>query len=405
MTVFKLPDLGEGLSEAEVVRWHVQVGEHIGVDQPLLAVETAKAVVEVPSPVSGTVTALYAQPGDRVETGAPLVQFEAETAAQGSAAAATAAAPPSADAGTVVGAMPDAVGSAEYSTQLGAADKPSGQRVRAVPAARALARSLGLDLTGIQGHGRDGLITLQDVIGAGIPATARAGSKLRPTTPHPTTPQLPPGDGELQELRSLRRAMAHSMEVSRDSVMECTVVDDADLHQWNAGDDYTVRVLRAIAVGCHAEPGLNAWYDAESESRRLFEHVDVGIAVDTADGLLVPVIRDVNRRPAAELRVDLDRLKREARDRTIRSEELRNFTFMLSNFGMMAGRYASPVVVPPAVAILGTGRVREDVVAADGRVEIHRRMPLSLTFDHRVVTGGEAVRFLGALIADLEAPQ
>jgi pyruvate dehydrogenase E2 component (dihydrolipoamide acetyltransferase) len=406
MTVFKLPDLGEGLSEAEVVRWHVQVGERIAVDRPLLAVETAKAVVEVPSPVSGTVTALYAQPGDRVETGAPLVQFEAETAATAgstpaeAAGAATAAGTASADAGTVVGAMPDAAASAEYSTQLGAGERPSGPRVRAVPAARALARSLGLDLTGLQGHGRDGLITLQDVIGAGIPATARAGSKLRPTTPHP-----PPGDGTLQELRSLRRAMAHSMEVSRDSVMECTVVDDADLHHWHAGDDYTVRVLRAIAVGCQAEPGLNAWYDAESESRRLFEHVDVGIAVDTADGLLVPVIRDVNRRPAAELRVDLDRLKREARERTIRSEELRNFTFMLSNFGMMAGRYASPVVVPPAVAILGTGRVRDDVVSADGRVEVHRRMPLSLTFDHRVVTGGEAVRFLGALIADLESPQ
>jgi pyruvate dehydrogenase E2 component (dihydrolipoamide acetyltransferase) len=199
--------------------------------------------------------------------------------------------------------------------------------------------------------------------------------------------------------------MAQSMAVSRDSVMECTVVDDADLRLWRARDDYTVRVLRAIATASAAVPGLNAWYDSESQSRRLFEHVDVGLAVDTPDGLLVPVLRDVGRRDAATLRSDLDRLKQAAMDRTLTSDELRSFTFILSNFGTMAGRYASPVVVPPAVAILGTGRAREDVVAVEGRVEIHRRMPLSLTFDHRVVTGAEAVRFLGALIRDLELPE
>jgi 2-oxoisovalerate dehydrogenase E2 component (dihydrolipoyl transacylase) len=153
------------------------------------------------------------------------------------------------------------------------------------------------------------------------------------------------------------------------------------------------------------EPGLNAWFDGKSQSRTLFEQIDVGIAVDTIDGLLVPVIRHVEKRSAAQLRGELDRLKRAARDRTVGSEELRNFTFMLSNFGSMAGRYATPIVVPPAVAILGTGRVRRDVIAAGDKLEIHTRMPLSLTFDHRVITGGEAVRFLGAVIADLELPE
>jgi pyruvate dehydrogenase E2 component (dihydrolipoamide acetyltransferase) len=133
--------------------------------------------------------------------------------------------------------------------------------------------------------------------------------------------------------------------------------------------------------------------------------VHVGLAVDTPDGLLVPVMRDVGARSAAELRADLDRLKKGALERTLPGDELRNFTFMLSNFGMMAGRYASPVVVPPAVAILGTGRTRDDVVAAEGRIEIHRRIPLSLTFDHRVVTGAEAVRWLAALIRELELPE
>jgi pyruvate dehydrogenase E2 component (dihydrolipoamide acetyltransferase) len=253
----------------------------------------------------------------------------------------------------------------------------------------------------VQGSGRGGLITLDDVMAVGLPAR-RASSTLHPG---PAARAVRPPDNEpadVEVLRSLRRAMAHSMAISRDSVMDCSVFDDADLARWQPGNNYTTRVLRAIAAGGRAEPGLNAWYDAESQSRTLFEHVHVGIAVDTADGLLVPVIRHVEQLDDAALRSELERLKRAARERTLRSEELRHFTFMLSNFGMMAGRYATPVVVPPAVAILGTGRAREDVLAVDGKVAIHSRMPLSLTFDHRVVTGGEAVRFLGAVIADLE---
>ena len=211
--------------------------------------------------------------------------------------------------------------------------------------------------------------------------------------------------GEVEPLRSLRRTMAQSMTLARDSIAACSVFDDADLHRWGGVGDYSARVLRAIATGVRAEPGLNAWYDASTERRTLFNQVDVGLAVDTADGLLLPVIRHVEQLDAAQLRVELDRLKRAARERTVSRDELRHFTFMLSNFGTLAGRYATPVVVPPAVAILGTGRVRADVLAVEERIEIHRRMPLSLTFDHRVVTGGEAVRFLAAVIADLELAQ
>jgi pyruvate dehydrogenase E2 component (dihydrolipoamide acetyltransferase) len=399
MTVFKLPDLGEGLSEAEIVRWHVKAGDHVDVDAPMLSVETAKAVVEVPSPLSGTIVALHAQPGDRIEIGAPLVEFSPDAPAAGTEASADTGS--GTDAGTVVGDMP---GHADESNALlEAANAVTRPRVRAVPAARALARSLGVDLAGVAGTGRGGLVTLDDVMAIGLP------SRGTPSTLHPVRAARPasaaPEHGDVEVLRSLRRAMAQSMSISRDSVMACSVFDDADLSRWRGDSHYTARVLRAIASGARAEPGLNAWYDAESQSRTLFEHVHVGIAVDTADGLLVPVIRHVERLGAAQLRGEIDRLKQAARDRTVRSEELRHFTFMLSNFGMMAGRYATPVVVPPAVAILGTGRARDDVLALQGRVEVHPRMPLSLTFDHRVVTGGEAVRFLGALIADLEQPE
>jgi pyruvate dehydrogenase E2 component (dihydrolipoamide acetyltransferase) len=354
-------------------------------------------VVEVPSPVSGTVTALHAQPGDRIEIGAALIEFAPDAAASQAAARATLTAA-SEDSGTVVGHMPGL--SDADAAALEAANAVTGPRVRAVPAARALARSLGVDVGTLTGTGRGGLITLDDVMEVGLPG-ANAASKM-----HPAPAARPPAaGGDVEVLRSLRRAMAQSMALSRDSVMACSVFDDADLHSWGSGRDYTIRVLRAITAGVRTEPGLNAWFDGKSQSRTLFEQIDVGIAVDTIDGLLVPVVRHVEKRSAAQLRVELDRLKRVARDRTVGSEELRNFTFMLSNFGSMAGRYATPVVVPPAVAILGTGRVRRDVIAAGERIEIHTRMPLSLTFDHRVITGGEAVRFLGAVIADLELPE
>jgi pyruvate dehydrogenase E2 component (dihydrolipoamide acetyltransferase) len=398
MTRFNLPDLGEGLQDAEIVRWHVAVGDRVTVDQPMVALETAKAVVEVPAPHAGVIAALHGKPGDTIATGAPLVDFVSTGAPQ--AAPATHA--PASAQGGVVGHMP------ETNELLGAApllSRAAGTRVRAVPAARELARRLRLDVETLAGTGANGIVTLDDVLAAAPSArqaepAARipvATSSMRPATLQTET-------GELEVLRSLRRAMAQSMTLARDNVMECTVFDDADIESWRQGGDYTVRLLRAIGAGCQAEPGLNAWFDGSTQGRRLFHHIQVGIAVDTPDGLLVPVIRDVGNRDAAALRAEVNRLKAGARDRTLPATDLRDFTIMLSNFGVMAGRYATPVVVPPSVAILGAGRISRDVVAVEDRVEAHRRIPLSLTFDHRCVTGGEAVRFLAAVIEDLQKP-
>ena len=390
MSTFRLPDLGEGLADAEIVRWHVQVGDEVLVDQPLVSVETAKAVVEVPAPRAGTIAALHGAAGERIETGAPLVEYaDADDA----------------DGGSVVGHMPASTDEFAATVILSERERAAPlARAQALPVARALARSLGVDLAALRGSGRDGLITPADVIAAALPGAAVAGEPRPAAAPKAAAPDAGVG-GEVQPLRSLRRAMAQNMAQARATVMPCTVFDDADLQCWTAPQDYTLRVLRAIAAACRAEPGLNAWYDDAGENRRLFERIDVGIAVDSPDGLLVPVLRDVGGRPAPELRADLERLKRGAHARTLAATDLRQFTFMLSNFGTLAGRYATPVVVPPAVAILGTGRAREDAVAVAGRVEAHRRMPLSLTFDHRVVTGGEAVRFLEALMHDLELPE
>jgi pyruvate dehydrogenase E2 component (dihydrolipoamide acetyltransferase) len=254
-----------------------------------------------------------------------------------------------------------------------------------------------VDLAAVRGTGRGGLITTDDVMTvSSAPASRQAPANVTALK----APALPSGESE--KLRGLRRAMHQSMSLARDNVMNCTLFDDADLHDWRKGEDFTIRILRAIGVASAAVPALNAWYDGENQSRRLMQRVDVAMAVDTPEGLLVPVVRDVGRRSAAELRADVDRLKRGARDRTVAPEDLRDFTFMLSNFGMIAGRYATPVVVPPAVAILGAGKLSHDVIAVMGGIEAHLRMPLSLTFDHRCVTGGEAARFLAALMQDLE---
>ena len=165
-----------------------------------------------------------------------------------------------------------------------------------------------------------------------------------------------------------------------------------------------LRLMRALIGARRIEPALNAWYDSASNSRVLFEHIDLAIAVDTPQGLIVPVLRNIENQAPAELKAAVAAQKSAAHQRSIPPEDLRDFTMMLSNFGTLAGRYGIPIVVPPAVAILGAGKVRTDAVAVGGTVAAHRRMPLSLSFDHRCITGGEACRFLAAVIADLEKP-
>lgn len=400
MTTFHLPDLGEGLPEAEIVTWHVKEGDLIKTDQPLVSVETAKAVVDVPSPVTGKVARLYAGEGDIVATGKPLVDFDIEGDIPVAHAQAIAAAPAAGarnkDAGTVVGKMQSSddvlVETARAGSRRSRNPKPG--RIKAAPAVRALAKRLGVDLSAVTATGRNGLMTAADVKTRAASA-AQDGAQAAPT--RPATPLT----GEPEQLRGPRRAMAQSMGTSRDQVAQCTLFDDADIHDWAPGQDITARIIRSIVAGCRAEPALNGWFDGENLSRQLFERIDLAMAVDTPDGLIVPVLRDVGSRDQAQLRQDLDRIKVATRNRTVSPADMKNPTITVSNFGMLAGRYASPVIVPPMMAILGTGGTRHDVVPVMGGIEVHKRIPLSLTFDHRCVTGGEACRFLEAIISDL----
>jgi 2-oxoisovalerate dehydrogenase E2 component (dihydrolipoyl transacylase) len=367
MKVFKLPDLGEGLQEAEIVEWHAKVGEEVKADQPLVSVETAKAVVEIPSPHSGRVEKLFGKKGDIVHLGEPLVGFEG--------------AGEDSDAGTVVGQME--VGKQVVDETPVESGKHGTGGIKATPAVRALARRLNVELSMVTPSGPDGLITIADV--------QRVANILAEA-------------GEAETLRGVRRSMARNMALAHSEVVPATIFDDADIHAWSDGDT-TIRLVRAIVAGCRAEPSLNVWYDSGAGTRRLVKKIDVAIAVDTPDGLFVPVLRDVGNRDAADLRHGLDRMRTDVKNRTIPPEELRGGTITLSNFGMIGGRYAAPVVLPPTVAIVGAGRIGERVVAVNGAPAVHRVMPLSITFDHRAVTGGEAGRFLVAMIADLQKEQ
>lgn len=383
MGTFRLPDLGEGLAEAEILAWHVNPGDHVLADQPMISVETAKSVVEVPVPYAGTVMELHGAVGDIVATGAPLIDF---------------------DSGTVVGSMPVTAEAELVESAVAAVSRGTGAaRPRALPVARAAARHLGLDLAGIRGNGHGGAITLDDVLAHAKPAGspgAADGALHRGARP---PPELPPGSA-WEPLRGLRRAMARSMSASQAEVPLSTVCDDADLHGWSKPGDYMLRLMRALIGAWRIEPALNAWYDAASNARVLLDRIDLAVAVDTPQGLIVPVVRNIETKTPEELKAAVAAQKRAAHQRSIPPEDLRGFTLMLSNFGTLAGRYGIPIVVPPAVAILGAGKVRTDAVAVGGTVAAHRRMPLSLSFDHRCITGGEACRFLAAVIADLEKP-
>jgi len=365
MRTFRLPDLGEGLQDAEIVAWHVSAGDRVVTDQPLLSVETEKAVVEIPAPWSGRVAELHGGPGDVIAIGDPLAEFDLEDS--------------KADAGTVVGDLPKEAPRSEKP----AAPRTAGAapRVKAAPAVRALARKRGIDLAAVSGTGPEGAITIADLEGQSAEMLAEG----------------------FQPLQGPRRTMARNMASAHAEIVPTTVSDEAVIAAWPEHTDVTMRLVRAIAAGCRAEPALNAWYDGGRQARLVHDKIDLGIAVNTDEGLFVPVLRDVGNRDEKDLRNGFEAMKRDVEARSIPPAELLGQTITLSNFGMIGGRHAALVVVPPQVAILGAGRITtEPRVSKEGEIVAVRVLPLSLTFDHRAVTGAEATRFLMTVIQELE---
>jgi 2-oxoisovalerate dehydrogenase E2 component (dihydrolipoyl transacylase) len=370
MKIFNLPDLGEGLPDAEIREWLINEGDEVKVDQPIVSMETAKALVDVPSPYTGRIIKLYGKSGDIIKTGHPLVGFESEIV-------------PQKDSGTVVGSI-------EVGTQV-LKESPMGLQpkvttsggIKATPAVRAMAKQLNVDLGKVKPTGPGGTITVQDI--------NQASENVQQNIPEGFEP-----------LHGVRRAMAITMALAHNQIVPVNIVDDADIQHFTPSDDITLRLIRAVIAACEAEPAVNAHFDGKSLSCKLFKEINLGLAVDTAKGLYVPVLKDIASLNKEQLRARINQFKEQAQKQEFPREELQHATITLSNFGIFAGRYANPIIVPPTVAIIGVGKIRDEVVAIAGKVEVHKIIPISLTVDHRAITGGEAARFLAAFIADLQ---
>ena len=242
-----------------------------------------------------------------------------------------------------------------------------------------LAKRLGVDLKSLKGSGAHGFISREDV-----EAQARPPEGFVP-------------------LQGVRRAMQLSMVQAHQQVVPVSIFDEAMIGHWPNETDISLRLIRAIAAACLAEPALNAWFDAKTCSRKCFDTLNLGLAMDNEDGLFVPVIADINQIGDKELREQINQLKRLLSNRQIDAAHFKGASFTLSNFGKFSGRFASPIVVPPTVAILAVGKIYHGVSSQEGKIQSQRLLPLSLSFDHRAVTGGEATRFLGVLIKHLQA--
>ncbi len=355
MKYFKLPDLAEGLTDATVIEWFVKEGDEVLVDQLLLSVETAKAIVEIPSPYSGKILKIAAQNGETVFVGEPLIGFDLEDD----------------DANTVVGNLSniESEPTEDLTEKINVeASQQKGDRIQI------------------------GIMKLKQELGLSQenkpPITAAKKS---------TSAKL---SGNLDNTRQL---MAVNMAKSHTEVVPVTVFDEADITQWSKNTDITVALIQAICTGIKAVPIMNSHYDSNTQNLSQQTNVNMGIAVDSSHGLYVPVISNAETKNASELRDDLNELKSKVGSKTIQPSEMANANFTLSNFGMFAGQFATPIVIPPMVAILGLGKLSEKPAIINQAIQPRRVLPLSLTFDHRIITGGEATRFLAEIIKHLES--
>ncbi|MDC5706251.1 dihydrolipoamide acetyltransferase family protein [Vibrio europaeus] len=380
MKSFLLPDLGEGLAESEIVEWHIKVGDSVELDQVVLTVETAKAVVEVPAPYSGVVVSRHGEAGDVINIGALLLQIEEQPELVGS----TVSQAKQQDAATVVGNVSQAAHHVDVDDfWIGSTHNPSADElITALPSARLLAKKLGVELKTVKGTGPNGMINDSDIY--------NEARKQSPGT---------------EVLKGARRTMVSTMSESHHHVAAVTITEEANLGDWLANEDISGRLIKAVVYACQEEPALNAWFDAETMTRCVHSRVNIGIAVDSSHGLYVPVLKHADEFEGNQVRQWLDETVKGIRERKIGRESLQNATITLSNFGAIAGIFATPVVSPPQVAIVGAGRIIDRVVMKDDKPVSVKVMPLSITFDHRACTGGEAARFTKKLVEHLQKPK
>ena len=416
---FILPDLGEGVHEAELIKWCVAVGDTVSEHQTLAEMETDKALVEVPSPWSGVIESLNASAGDIVLVGSKLVNYKIGSSTKTSEPE-TDDAPP--DTGCVVGAVDDSM-SVPASFQR--SDKPteqtSGQKSVATPAVRRIAKEYNIDINNVLGTGRGGRVTASDIEAHKVPTKTQGAPvpvlEQTPTAPLATRVSVPQeGISERIPFRGIRRKIAEAMMHSINTTAHFQVMDEADVTQIDKkrkaiseliGRKLSILpfVMTAVTRCLKKHPALNATVDDFVEEILLHSTIHLGCAVDTENGLMVPVIKDADTLSPVQLADETSRLAKACRDRSIAREELSGGTFTISNVGSYGGMYSTPIINYPEVGILGVGRTKEQVLTKDGTFYAGKILPLSLSCDHRVVDGAEAARFLSSVIELLENPE
>ena len=371
---FKLPDLGEGLTEGEIARWLVAEGQEIAEDDPLVEIQTDKTTVEIPSPAAGKVASILVQEGETVPVGTVLVVIGADGAAPATDEQPRAEEAPQKQAAEAVG---------DESPRL-ARGGGSGERVRATPLVRSLAKELGVELGDVEGTGPGGRITEADVRAAATP------SRLAPEEA---------AEGRREPLRGVRKLIAGHMARAHAEVPAVTWVEECDF----GGVDLKLIVpatLKAVAEALREVPELNARFDGDAIV--YLDRFDLGFAVQTDQGLVVPVVRDCASRSVDEIAAEVARLADSARGGTLKPEELRGSTFTVTSAGKLAGLFQTPIVNHPEVGILSIGRVAERPVVRDGEIVVRPVGTIAVTFDHRVVDGARAAEFGLAVIHRLE---
>lgn len=401
---FVLPDIGEGLAEVEIVKWFVGVGETVTENQPIVDVESDKAVVTMPAPATGRITEFCVQEGERLKVGSVMLVMETS----GPVAATPSHDVPAPAAGPVEPAPAVAPGSAP---------------VQASPAVRKRARELGVSLADVRGTGGSGRVTMEDVERHAAPPAAPAPAASTVATPAPAAPSAarPPAPAAEDTIpfRGIRRRIAEAMEASARTIPHVTGFHEFDaealvrLHASlkpraeAAGVRFTYMpfIVKAATLALQAHPIINATLDAAAQVIRLKKDYNIGVAAATPDGLMVPVIQHADRLGLLDLARALERIVASAREGTLQPADLQHGTFTITNVGAARGWLNTSLIRLPEVAILGVGRVEERAVVRAGQVVARPIMPLALTFDHRVIDGDEGLGFMLTLRDWLEHPE
>ncbi|MCX8116966.1 MAG: 2-oxo acid dehydrogenase subunit E2 [Desulfobacterota bacterium] len=406
---FKFPDIGEGLTEGEIVRWLVKEGDEVVEGQPLVEVETDKALAELPSPRTGVILKILAREKEIVKVGQVIVII-------GEKGESLAAPPERPRSVGVVGELEEAPEEPAVPLAKVEPAKPfvSGHAL-ATPAVRGLAKELGIDIDQVKGSGPEGRVLEKDV----REYAARLG---KPAEEIPKVTKVKKYDlyGYVERipLRGVRRSIAKAMVRSKYTAPHVTTVDEADITElWKikekekkVADKKGIKltllpfIVKAVIAGLMEHPYLNATLDDEKEEIVLKKYYNIGVATDTPEGLMVPVVKNAKDKSILQIAQELTQLVEKARNRTIDLADLKGGSFTITNFGALGGIFGTPIINHPEVAILGVGKMREVPVVRNGKIIVRKLLPLSLSFDHRVVDGAEAARFLNTVIARLEDP-